>query len=60
MSDLCMMIFLLKIVFDLERIGDNVLSIVNIWLCIKIIDDYVLICLKIMGKLVMLMLKDLD
>ena len=59
-SDLRMMISSLKIASDLERIGDNASSIANIRLRTKITDDYVLTRLKTMGKLAMLMLKDLD
>ena len=59
-SDLRMMISSLKIASDLERIGDNAASIANIRLRTKITDDYVLTRLKTMGKLAMLMLKDLD
>ncbi len=58
-SDLRMMISSLKIASDLERIGDNASSIANIRLRTKITDDYVLTRLKTMGKLAMLMLKDL-
>ena len=55
-----MMISSLKIASDLERIGDNASSIATIRLRTKITDDYVLTRLKTMGKLAMLMLKDLD
>ena len=40
--------------------GDNVASIANIRLRVKITDDYVLTRLKTMGKLAMLMLQDLN
>ena len=58
-SDLRMMAAL-KIATDFERMGDNVASIANIRLRVKITDDYVLTRLKTMGKLAMLMLQDLN
>ena len=45
---------------DFERIGDNAASIAKIRLRAKIIDEYVLTRLNTMGKLALLMLKDLD
>ena len=59
-SDLRMMMAALKIATDFERMGDNVASIANIRLRVKITDDYVLTRLKTMGKLAMLMLQDLN
>lgn len=59
-SDLRMMMAALKIATDFERMGDNVASIANISLRVKITDDYVLTRLKTMGKLAMLMLQDLN
>lgn len=59
-SDLRMMIASLKIASDLERMGDNAASIAHIRLRAKITDEYVLKRLNTMGKLAMLMLKDLD
>ena len=59
-SDLRMMMAALKIATDFERLGDNVASIANIRLRVKITDDYVLTRLKTMGKLAMLMLQDLN
>jgi phosphate transport system protein len=59
-SDLRLMMASLKIASDLERIGDNAASIAEIRLRAKIIDNYVLTRLNTMGKLALLMLKDLD
>lgn len=55
-----MMMVVFKIFIDFEWMGDNVVSIVYICLRVKINDNYVFICLKIMGKLVMFMLEDLN
>ncbi len=59
-SDLRMMISSLKIASDLERIGDNASSIANIGLQPEGLQMIVCVTrLKTMGKLAMLMLKDL-
>src|SRR5699024_895209 len=55
-----LMMAALKIATDFERIGDNSASIAEIRLRAKIIDNYVLTRLNTMGKLALLMLKDLD
>ncbi|MGJ5681271.1 phosphate signaling complex protein PhoU [Staphylococcus equorum] len=59
-TDLRLMMAALKIATDFERIGDNAASIAKIRLRAKIIDEYVLTRLNTMGKLALLMLKDLD
>lgn len=59
-KDLRMMMASLKIASALERMGDNAASIAKIRLRSKITDNYVLTRLVTMGKLAMLMLKDLD
>ncbi|HLR18356.1 MAG TPA: phosphate signaling complex protein PhoU [Staphylococcus sp.] len=59
-TDLRLMMAALKIATDFERIGDNSASIAEIRLRAKIIDNYVLTRLNTMGKLALLMLKDLD
>ncbi|MFQ3853895.1 phosphate signaling complex protein PhoU [Staphylococcus sp. 2S1] len=59
-TDLRLMMAALKIATDFERIGDNATSIAKIRLRAKIIDEYVLTRLNTMGKLALLMLKDLD
>lgn len=59
-KDLRMMMAALKISTDFERMGDNAASIAHIRLRVKINDNYVFTRLKIMGKLAMLMLEDLN
>lgn len=59
-TDLRMMMSVLKISTDLERMGDNAANIAHIRLRVKITDHYVLTRLKTMGKLAMLMLEDLN
>lgn len=59
-TDLRLMMAALKIASDFERIGDNAASIAKIRLRAKIIDNYVLTRLNTMGKLALLMLKDLN
>jgi len=59
-TDLRLMMAALKIASDFERIGDNAASIAKIRLRAKIIDHYVLTRLNTMGKLALLMLKDLN
>src|SRR5699024_1836257 len=59
-TDLRLMMAALKIASDFERIGDNAANIAEIRLRAKIIDEYVLTRLNTMGKLALLMLKDLD
>lgn len=59
-TDLRLMMAALKIATDFERIGDNAASIAKIRLRAKIVDEYVLTRLNTMGKLALLMLKDLD
>ncbi|WP_251516817.1 MULTISPECIES: phosphate signaling complex protein PhoU [Staphylococcus] len=58
-TDLRLMMASLKIASDLERIGDNAASIAKIRLRAKITDHYVLTRLNTMGKLALLMLKDM-
>lgn len=59
-TDLRLMMASLKIASDFERIGDNAANIAEIRLRAKITDEYVLTRLNTMGKLALLMLKDLD
>lgn len=59
-TDLRLMMAALKIASDFERIGDNAASIAKIRLRAKIIDSYVLTRLNTMGKLALLMLRDLN
>lgn len=59
-TDLRLMMAALKIASDFERIGDNAANIAEIRLRAKITDEYVLTRLNTMGKLALLMLKDLD
>lgn len=59
-TDLRLMMAALKIASDFERIGDNAANIAEIRLRAKIIDKYVLTRLNTMGKLALLMLKDLN
>ncbi|MBU0437582.1 phosphate signaling complex protein PhoU [Staphylococcus succinus] len=59
-TDLRLMMAALKIASDLERIGDNAANLAEIRLRAKIIDQYVLTRLNTMGKLALLMLKDLN
>lgn len=59
-TDLRLMIAALKIASDFERIGDNAANIAETRLRAKISDKYVLTRLGTMGKLALLMLKDLD
>ena len=59
-TDLRLMMAALKIASDFERIGDNAANIAEIRLRAKIIDQFVLTRLNTMGKLALLMLKDLD
>ncbi|PHK49358.1 phosphate signaling complex protein PhoU [Staphylococcus edaphicus] len=59
-TDLRLMMAALKIASDFERIGDNAANIAEIRLRAKIIDHYVLTRLNTMGKLALLMLKDLN
>ncbi|XVL11146.1 phosphate signaling complex protein PhoU [Staphylococcus xylosus] len=59
-GDLRLMMAAMKIASDFERIGDNSANIAEIRLRAKIIDNYVLTRLNTMGKLALLMLKDLN
>src|SRR5699024_2890579 len=59
-TDLRLMMAALKIASDFERIGDNAAYIAEIRLRAKITDEYVLTRLNTMGKLALLMLKDVD
>lgn len=59
-TDLRVMISGLKIASELERMADNSTNIAQIRKRVKITDYFILTRLKTMGKLAMLMLKDLE
>lgn len=59
-TDLRIMISALKIASELERMADNSTNIAQIRKRVKITDYYIIMRLKTMGKLAMLMLKDLE
>ncbi|MCG3398987.1 phosphate signaling complex protein PhoU [Staphylococcus massiliensis] len=59
-TDLRLMIAALKISSEFERIGDNAANIAQIRKRVKFTDNYILMRLDTMGKLAMLMLKDLN
>ncbi|MGD6766242.1 phosphate signaling complex protein PhoU [Mammaliicoccus lentus] len=59
-TDLRVMISALKIASELERIADNSTNIAQIRKRVIITDYFILTRLKTMGKLAMLMLKDLE
>lgn len=59
-TDLRVMISGLKIASELERMADNSTNIAQIRKELKITDYFILTRLKTMGKLAMLMLKDLE
>lgn len=59
-TDLRVMISGLKIASELERMADNSTNIAQIRKRVKISDYFILTRLKTMGKLAMLMLKDLE
>ncbi|MFO3688309.1 phosphate transport system regulatory protein PhoU [Staphylococcus felis] len=59
-TDLRLMISALKIANEFERMGDNAANIAKLRTRAQLTDQYIIMRLETMGKLALLMLKDLD